>query len=227
MIKVLIVEDNRMMAEINRSYVEKVDGFLFCGIATTGAEALEILKKKQIDLVLLDIYLPDSNGLDILAKIRQQNYSVDVILVSAAKDNQSIQTGLRNGAVDYLIKPFEFDRLRTALVGFEKRLEFIKKYSNVSQSDLDQQIFSGSYHVDIQLPKGLDVNTIKKIWGKIQETQSEFSAGQMANRVGISPVSMRKYLKHFQDTKLLSTEISYGGIGRPVYKYRCINDKEF
>ena len=223
MIKVLIVEDNRLMAEINRKHIERVEGFLFCGIATTGAEALEILKKQEIDLVLLDIFLPDMNGLDILAEIRKQNYSVDVILASAAQDNQSIQTGLRNGAVDYLIKPFEFERLQAALIGFEKRLDLIKKYPNVSQSDLDQQIFSGISYVDIELPKGLDLNTIKKVWDKIQETNSEFSAGQMASHVGISPVSMRKYLKHFQNTKLLSTEVSYGGIGRPVYKYRCIN----
>lgn len=223
MIKVLIVEDNRMMADINRKHVERVEGFSFCGIATNGTEALEILRKQQIDLVLLDIFLPDMNGLDILAEIRKQNYSVDVILVSAAQDNQSIQTGLRNGAVDYLIKPFEFERLQAALIGFEKRLDLIKKYSNVSQSDLDQQIFAGISYVDIELPKGLDLNTIKKVWDKIQETNSEFSAGQMANRVGLSPVSMRKYLKHFQNTKLLSTEVSYGGIGRPVYKYRCIN----
>lgn len=223
MIKVLVVEDNRMMAEINRKHIERVEGYLCCGIAKSGAEALEILQKQEIDLVLLDIFLPDMNGLDILAEIRQQNYSVDVMLVSAAQDNQSIQTGLRNGAVDYLIKPFEFERLQAALVSFEKRLDLINKYSNVTQSDLDQQIFSGISYADIELPKGLDLNTIKKVWDKIQETKSEFSAGQMANCVGLSPVSMRKYLKHFQNTKLLSTEVSYGGIGRPVYKYRCIN----
>lgn len=223
MIKVLIVEDSRMMAEVNRSYVERVEGFLFCGIAKSAAEALKILQEKEIDLVLLDIFLPDMSGLDVLMEIRRRNYSVDVILVSAAKDNQSIQTGLRNGAVDYLIKPFEFERLQTALIGFEKRLGFIKKYSNVSQSELDQQMFSGIPHVDIQLPKGLDLNTVTKVWEKIKETNSEFSACQMANSVGISPVSMRKYLKHFHNTKRLTTEISYGGIGRPVYKYRCIN----
>lgn len=225
MIKVLIVEDNRMMAEVNRNHLEKVKGFLFCGIAATGAEALEILAKQQIDLVLLDIFLPDMNGLEILSKIRQENYSVDVILVSAAQDNKSIQTGLRNGAVDYLIKPFKFERLQAALLGFEKRLELIQKYTNVSQSDLDQEIFSGISSIDIQLPKGLDENTIKRVWDKIRQTNNAFSAGQMADNVGLSPVSMRKYLKHFQNTKLLSTEITYGGIGRPVYKYRCINEK--
>lgn len=225
MIKVLIVEDNRMMAEINRSYIERVAGFSFCGIASNGAEALEILKNRQIDLVLLDIFMPDMNGLELLAKIRQQNYSVDVILVSAAQDNVSIQTGLRNGAVDYLIKPFEFERLQMALLAFAKRLKLINNNVNVAQKELDQQVFSGIPYSENELPKGLDRNTVKRVWDKIVEINNEFSADEMATYVGLSPVSIRKYLKHFENIRLLSTEVSYGAIGRPVYKYRCTREQ--
>ena len=225
MIKVLIVEDNRMMAEVNRSYIERVAGFSFCGIASNGAEALEILRNRQIDLVLLDIFMPDMNGLELLAKIRQQNYSVDVILVSAAQDNVSIQTGLRNGAVDYLIKPFEFERLQAALMAFEKRMKLINNNVNVAQKELDQQVFSGIPYSENELPKGLDRNTVKRVWDKIVEINSEFSADEMATYVGLSPVSIRKYLKHFENIRLLSTEVSYGAIGRPVYKYRCTREQ--
>ncbi len=225
MIKVLIVEDNRMMAEVNRSYIERVAGFSFCGIASNGAEALEILRNRQIDLVLLDIFMPDMNGLELLAKIRQQNYSVDVILVSAAQDNVSIQTGLRNGAVDYLIKPFEFERLQAALMAFEKRMKLINNNVNVEQKELDQQVFSGIPYSENELPKGLDRNTVKRVWDKIVEINSEFSADEMATYVGLSPVSIRKYLKHFENIRLLSTEVSYGAIGRPVYKYRCTREQ--
>lgn len=225
MIKVLIVEDNRMMAEVNRSYIERVPGFTFCGIASNGAEALEILKNRQIDLVLLDIFMPDMNGLELLAKIRQQNYSVDVILVSAAQDNVSIQTGLRNGAVDYLIKPFEFERLQAALLAFEKRVKLINNNLNVVQKELDQEVFSGIPYLESELPKGLDRNTVKRVWDKIVEINTEFSADEMAVYVGLSPVSIRKYLKHFENIKLLSTEVSYGAIGRPVYKYRSTREQ--
>ena len=226
MIKVLIVEDNRLMAEINRGYIERVAGFLFCGIASNGAEALEILKNKEIDLVLLDIFMPDMSGLELLAEIRQQNYSVDVILVSAAQDNMSIQTGLRNGAVDYLIKPFEFERLQVALVAFEKRVKLINKSAKVVQSELDQQVFSGIPYLESELPKGLDRNTVKRVWDKIVEINSEFSADEMAVYVGLSPVSVRKYLTHFENIRLLCTEVNYGAIGRPVYKYRCTREQE-
>lgn len=226
MIKVMIVEDDPMVAELNRRYIERIPGFLFCSTVSNGDEALEVLKKSQIDLVLLDIFMPGMNGLELLSKIRQQNYSVDVIIVSAARDNQSIQMGLRNGAVDYLIKPFEFERLQTALVSFKKRLKLIKKHDNLSQSELDQQIFSGISSENVELPKGLDRNTIKRVWDQILETKGEFTAETMASTVGLSPVSIRKYLKHFQNIDLLSTEVSYGAVGRPVYKYRCTREQE-
>lgn len=226
MIKVLIVEDDPMVAELNHRYIDRIAGFVFCGIAANGDEALTVLKEKQIDLVLLDIFMPNMNGLELLAKIRQQNYSVDVIVVSAARDNQSIKSALRHGAVDYLIKPFEFERLQTALVAFKKRLQLINKPLNISQSDLDQQIFSGISQVNVELPKGLDRNTIKRVWDQILETEGEFTAETMAISVGLSPVSIRKYLKHFQNMKLLSTEVTYGAVGRPVYRYRCVHEKK-
>ncbi len=222
----MIVEDDPMVAELNRRYIERVPGFVFSTAVSNGDEALEILKKSQIDLVLLDIFMPGMNGLELLSKIRQQSYSVDVIVVSAARDNQSIQMGLRNGAVDYLIKPFEFERLQTALLSFKKRIKLIKKNACLSQSELDQEVFSGIANENVELPKGLDRNTTKRVWDQILETKGEFTAETMANTVGLSPVSIRKYLKHFQNLDLLSTEISYGAVGRPVYKYRCTREQE-
>lgn len=226
MIKVLIVEDDPMVAELNRRYIERIDGFLFCGIVKNGDDALAFLQEKTVDLVLLDIFMPNMNGLELLAAIRQQNYSVDVIVVSAARDNQSIQAALRNGAVDYLIKPFEFDRMQTALVAFKKRLQLIRESANLSQRDLDQQVFARNLQLDSELPKGLDRNTIKRVWERILEQQEEFTAEEMANYVGLSPVSIRKYLKYFQSVDLLNVEISYGAVGRPVYRYRCNRERQ-
>lgn len=225
MIKVLIIEDDPMVAELNRRYISRVPGFTCCGIATTGNAALEILKTKTVDLLLLDIFMPGMNGLEFLSHVRQEKYSVDVIVVSAARDNRSIQAALWNGAVDYLIKPFEFERLQTALLGFKKRVELIKTECDISQSDLDQQVFFGVTHGNVELPKGLNRNTIKRVWDKILETEDEFTAEEMAESVGLSPVSIRKYLKHFETIDLLSIEIIYGAVGRPVYKYRCIHEK--
>lgn len=226
MIKVLIVEDDPMVAELNRRYLERVPGFLFCAIASTGNAALEILRTRNIDLVLLDIFMPGINGLELLSKIRAQSYRVDVIVVSAARDNESIQIALRNGAVDYLIKPFEFERLQAALLMLKKRVQLIKEHSYVSQSELDRDVFLGSSHSSDELPKGLDRNTVKRVWDKILETEGEFTSEEMAKNVGISSVSIRKYLKHFENSELLRTKILYGSVGRPVYKYCCTRKKE-
>lgn len=226
MIKILIVEDDPMVAELNHRYIDRIPGFIFCGIVSNGEDALKVLRETQIDLVLLDIFMPNMSGLELLSKIRQQNYGVDVIVVSAARDNKSIKSALRNGAVDYLIKPFEFERLQTALIAFKKRLQLINKQPNVSQIDLDQQVFSGISQITAELPKGLDRNTIKRVWDQILETEGEFTAETMAISAGLSPVSIRKYLKHFQNMDLLSTEVSYGAVGRPVYRYRRIREKE-
>jgi len=225
MIKVLVVEDDPMVAELNRRYIERTAGFLFCGSVTTGDAALQVLEKESIDLVLLDIFMPGMNGLELLCTIRKKNCSVDVIVVSAARDQNSIQIALRNGAVDYLVKPFDFERLQTALLSFKRRLEFIRKSSNVSQADLDQEIFYRASQVDSELPKGLDRNTSKRVWNKILEINSEFSAEEIATQIGLSPVSIRKYLKHFQNIDVLSADIAYGAVGRPVYKYRCVHKK--
>ena len=226
MIKVLIVEDDPMVAELNRRYVERVAGFLFCAIAPNGDAALEVLRTRKIDLVLLDIFMPGINGLELLLQIRQQHYRVDVIVVSAARDNESIQIALRNGAMDYLIKPFEFERLQTALLTLKKRVQLIKKHSYISQSDLDQEVFLGVSHSSDELPKGLDRNTVKRVWDKILETEGEFTSEEMAKNVGISSVSIRKYLKHFENSDLVRVEILYGSVGRPVYKYCCTRKKE-
>lgn len=220
MIKVLIVEDDPMVAELNRRYIERVPGYLLCGIVSNADEALNVLENKKVDLLLLDIFMPGMNGLELLSHIRQQNYSVDVIVVSAARDNQSIQSALRGGAVDYLIKPFEFERLQAALLTLNRRIQLIKKNSHVSQQELDQQIFSPSTSKQMELPKGLDRNTIKKVWDEILEINDEFTAEELANHTGLSPVSIRKYIKHFQQIELLTAEVNYGAVGRPVYKYR-------
>lgn len=222
MIRVLIVEDDPMVAELNRRYIERVEGFVFCGVAANAEAALEVLKERPLDLVLLDIFMPGMNGLELLSTMRQLRHGVDVIVVSAARDNHSIQTALRYGAVDYLIKPFEFERLQAALQAFRRRLQLMQQQNHLSQQELDQQVFNGLTSGESELPKGLDRNTIKRIWGHIERMTEEFTAEEMANQVGLSPVSMRKYLKYFQSQDWLEVDISYGAVGRPVYKYRYI-----
>src|SRR3954453_13487931 len=116
MIKVLIVEDDPMVAEFNKRYLKEMKGFCLSGIVYNVKDAREFLEKEQVNLVLLDVYMPGTNGLELLHFIREQKVDVDVILITAAADTEKIHTALRLGAVDYLIKPFEFQRFNQALV---------------------------------------------------------------------------------------------------------------
>lgn len=221
MINVLIVEDDPMVAELNRRYLEKVDGFVLSAIVSNGDEALTYLQNHSVELVLLDVFMSGMNGLDLLAAIRREQYGIDVILVTAARDKQSVQAALRQGAVDYLIKPFEFERFQAALLAYRQRINFIKDEENLCQAALDEQVFGQYGRIEKgELPKGLDRHTLKKVWHHIAATQGEFTAEMMAGLVGISQVTIRKYLKYLETTDLLRVTINYGAVGRPISKYQ-------
>lgn len=221
MIRVLIVEDDPMVAEFNRRYLEKVTGFVLVATARSAQEALAILDRRNIDLILLDVFMPGMNGLELLTTIREKDRDVDVIVVSAASDNQTIKKALRYGAVDYLVKPFEFERLNKALTTYRDGVVFMRKQEIVNQADLDQRILHRDLSGATLLPKGLDRNTLKTIWQALDANAGEtFTTEELANRVGISRVSARKYLHFLLQLELLELEVAYGYIGRPLYKYR-------
>lgn len=224
MIKVLIVEDDPMVAELNRRYLEQIEGFLLTAIARNVNEGLNILEQQEVDLILLDIFMPKMNGLELLHHIRSHKRQIDVIVVSAANDMHTIKEVLRNGAVDYLIKPFEFERLSAALSSYRNQTLFMRNRDVMNQEDLDRQLLGRDQQGQQELAKGLGRNTLNLIWEIVRATQSEpFTTEEMANQVGISRVSMRKYLDFLKQIDVLSMEVNYGTIGRPVYKYRCIH----
>lgn len=222
MIKVLIVEDDPMVAELNRRYLERLNGFSLSAIASSGDQALSYLANNDVDLILLDIFMPNINGLDFLSALRAQHYGIDVILVTAARDIQTVQEALRHGAVDYLIKPFEFERFQKALTAYRQRHDFIERQSHIDQTSLDKHIFNQhSREKSNEFPKGLDQQTMQKVWKCISEYQDDFTAETMADIVGISQVSMRKYLKYLTSVDLLGVNVNYGSVGRPISKYHC------
>lgn len=229
MIKVLIVEDDPMVADFNKRYVEHVEGFKVEATVPSVNEALALLDRQVIDLILLDIFMPGLNGIELLSQIRKIGKSVDVIIVSAACDSTTIKKALQYGAVDYLIKPFEFDRLSTALMAYKDRSKLMKDREKLSQADLDKQILYKTDSLAInELPKGLTRNTLKTVWEKIKELHVHaFTTEEIAQHVGISRVSMRKYLIFLSELGVIETEVIYGSIGRPIYKHRYLESKDY
>lgn len=220
----MIVDDDPMVAEFNKRYVELVEGFRVDFVVHSANEALKILDTEEIDLLLLDIFMPGMNGLELLIQIRQMGKGIDVIVITAACDSNHIKKALQFGAVDYIIKPFEFERLNAALAAYKDLVNLMDDQERLSQIELDQCILYKEQPISIQLPKGIDRHTLTVTWKKIKELgQSFFSTEEMAKYVGVSRVSMRKYLEFLREIGALQLELIYGTIGRPIYKYRCIN----
>jgi Response regulator of citrate/malate metabolism len=224
MIRVLLVEDDPMVSKFHEHYLSQIKGFELVDKARTGEEALECLASKDYDLILLDIFMPGMDGLQFLKQIRKKNHEVDVIVISAAKDNDRIETALRFGVVDYIIKPFEFERFNLAMTNFYHRNSLFKNKNGLEQEDLDNGIIYKEQASELSLPKGLDRNTLKTVWQSSCSINGEFTTEEIASSVGISRVSIRKYLEFLKNLRILSLELHRGAVGRPVYKYKCINN---
>lgn len=228
MIRVLIVEDDPMVAKFNRHYLEQITGFVFAGWAASGAEAEKLLASQEVDLVLLDVYMPHTNGLQLLASLRSEGSTVDVIVISAASDQVSIRQALQLGAVDYLIKPFEFARFQAALTFFQQQYQLMRRDAPLNQEELDRLL--GHTSDDGQgnratLPKGLTKGTLQQVWTTISELPlAAFSTDDLSAKLPISRISVRKYLAFLTECGVLSMEASYGAVGRPVYMYRVTAD---
>jgi two-component system response regulator DcuR len=224
MINVLVVDDDSMVAELNRSYIGQVPGFSCCGIAATLQQAKDRLAHHYpaVDLILLDIYMQQENGLDLLPELRSAQHPVDVIIISSAADAVTIKSSLNYGVVDYLIKPFQFSRFEEALTGWRQKKRLLDNQPFYQQSDVDRLIHGNSPQAEQKkLPKGLTTQTLRTLCQWIDaHPGEEFSTDELANEVNISRVSCRKYLIWLAQVNILFTSIHYGVTGRPVYRYR-------
>lgn len=211
-----------MVSEMNKFYLHQVEGFRAEGWASSAEEALDLLAEKPYDLILLDIYMKESNGLMLLSEIRRRGLRVDVIVISAASDKESIQEALQNGAVDYLIKPFEFSRLRAALNGYKEQNRLFRTQNRLNQSELDRlSRFKQERTASHELAKGFTRQTLQTVWKAVEACTCElFSAEDISNLSGISRVSVGKYLVGLTEMGVLEMDLVYGSVGRPVQKYR-------
>ena len=219
-ITVLIVEDDPMVADINRRFTEAVNGFTVVGIATNGKQALEFLDKKIPDLILLDLYMPQVDGLEVLALLRKQEVLVDIILITAASDGETIHKIVRAGVVDYLIKPFKFERFRTALESFRDFKETVERKEAFSQQELDKYLAAKKISVSLALPKNLHSQTLTTVIEFLMQQTELQSADQVAKCVGISRVTARRYLEYFVKEGRVVMVLEYLPLGRPIHRYK-------
>ena len=196
MIRTLIVDDDFRVAALHRAYVEKVAGFSVVGEAGMGADALRMIAQAKPDLVLLDIYLPDISGLDVMRAIREGGTSrVDVIAITAARD---------------------VDSLRAAM---HQRL---KQLSEADQHAVDTLYTILRQGGGETLPKGLSRPTLDLVTRILQEAGRDLAAVEVADLASLSRVTARRYLDHMVQSGRVEVVMRYGSPGRPEHRYRLV-----
>lgn len=214
---VYIVEDDPMVLEVNKGFLQKMSGFKLIGESMEGKPAIEQIRELQPDLILLDMYLPDMTGMELLKLIRTEDVQSDVIMITAARDALTIREALRFGAVDYLVKPFRFERFKEALLKFSKNHMKFYTVDVMKQEEID--IWIGSTGETSELPKGLNKFTMDQVYAGLKSEGKALTAEQLAQKVGMARVTVRKYLDFLSNEGKVHIELQYGNVGRPTRYY--------
>lgn len=223
MYRCLIVEDDPQVAKLNASYLEQ-EGFVVAAVAVDAAQAFRAMQEENFDLVLLDIFLPCMNGLEILRQLRATRQMAEVIIISAARDSTQICEALRLGCVDYIIKPFSFERLHLALDKFRQRSQLMHK-DILKQDEVDLLAAvngAGCEAYEEILPKGIERKTLECIFKSLPEEDTAFSVQEITECTQLSRVSIKKYLDYLCARKILRQTYVYGNKGRPATLYQKV-----
>ncbi|MEU3753651.1 response regulator [Streptomyces olivoreticuli] len=220
MIEVLVVDDDFRVAEINAAYVARVPGFHVGAKAHTAAQAMAVLERGGIDLMLLDHFLPDETGLSLVRRMRQRGHLTDVIMVTASRDVATVQAAMRFGALQYLVKPFTFPGLRVKLEAYAQLRRTLDDADEAGQDQVDR-IFGTlrTAATSAPLPKGHSAPTAELIRRVLSDAVRPLSAHEVAARAGLSRSTAQRYLKRLEESGRLRLTLKYGETGRPEHRY--------
>ncbi|GGO93087.1 transcriptional regulatory protein [Nocardioides phosphati] len=221
-IRVLVVEDEEVAARAHAAYVERVHGFTVAGVARSAGEAMRHLTgDPDVQLVLLDMHLPDGHGLGLLQRLRAAGHLCDVIAVTSARDAEVVRAAVAQGVVLYLLKPFTFATFRSKLEQYAAYRERLgASGGEVAQDELDAMF--GTLHArgtNAPLPKGMSAESLREVVTVLRKAGVGMSATELAERIGSSRVTARRYLEHLADTGSVERTPRYGGSGRPEVAY--------
>jgi two-component system CitB family response regulator len=220
MIQVLVVDDDTRVARVNAAYVERVPGFRVAGQAHSAAEALRRMEElPRPDLVLMDHHLPDETGLAVVQEMRRRGHQIDVIMVTAARDLATVRAALRQGVLQYLVKPFSFAGLRAKLETYADLRRTLDRGGTAEQSDVDLIFRALSSGVVPDLPKGHSPPTAELVRRALLNAEGSLSAQEVAEETGLSRQTAQRYLKLLERTGKARLTLRYGDAGRPEHRY--------
>jgi response regulator of citrate/malate metabolism len=219
-IRVLVVEDELLLAEAHREYVGRVPGFATVAVARSGREALRVLGRHPVDLVLLDFYLPDMSGLDVCRAMRSAGVQADVIAVTSARDLETVRAAISQGVVQYLLKPFTFAAMRDKLESYAQyRATLAQGTTAQDQAVVDRALAVLRGSPESVLPKGLSPQTLSLVSEALAARTEPASATDLAAATGVSRVTARRYLEHLVAQGAAEQSLRYAKAGRPEILY--------
>ncbi|MCF6524961.1 response regulator [Streptomyces sp. JJ36] len=222
-LQVLVVEDDPVAADAHALYVSRVAGFAVAGVAHTRAEAGRALDRLPVDLILLDLYLPDGHGLALLRALRAAGHSTDVFAVTSARDLTVVREGVSLGVVQHVLKPFTFATLRDRLRRYAEFRETTRAAGGEagSQAEVDRALSALRAPQPATLPKGLSAPTLERVTVALREAGPDgLTASAAAGRIGVNRITARRYLEHLVTAGQAERRPQYGQVGRPEYCYR-------
>jgi response regulator of citrate/malate metabolism len=223
MIRTLIVDDDYRVAGIHAAYVGRVPGFTVVGQAHSGGEVLDGIARLRPDLILLDLYLPDRHGLDVIRDVTDASGPrPDFIVITAARDVGSVRAAMRLGAAHYLVKPFGFGKLRNKLVTYQDLQRKLGQIGEASQEDVDALYAALRTPPTPTLPKRYSAPTMQLVRLAVEEAPDDVGAADVASTVGVSRPTAQRYLAYLANEGLVALHLRYGGVGRPEQRYRAI-----
>ena len=220
MIRVIVVEDDPMVAQLNAAYLGSMEGFEVLGVFVNGLDALHFLQNHPVDLAVVDVYMPVCSGVELLRQMRGTGIQTAVIMLTAATEMKIVDDALRLGIEDYIIKPFSYDRLRDSVLRFRDKNALVQQSPRASQAMVDR-LLGNRPQKRKELPKGLNAKTLDVIQRTLQADRTQdHTCESLSTASGLSRATVRHYLNYLIDNGTVTSAIDYETGGRPRVLYR-------
>ncbi|UPS64541.1 two-component response regulator DpiA [Providencia rettgeri] len=221
-IKILIVEDELLLAEMHSEYIKAYPACDKVWLAGNLAEARKMVEYMKPHLILLDNYLPDGKGIDLVHELIQERNNADIVFTTAASDMDTVSEAIRLGVFDYLVKPIAYERLGQTLDRYIQRKSVVQENSKTNQSKIDDMFNTYARgESKEELPTGIDIITLEKILALFTEPDVQYTAESIAETIKLSRTTARRYLEYCLAKDKIEAEIEYGKVGRPQRIYRA------
>lgn len=229
MFRVLIVEDDPMVLSINQRYLQKIPNFMVAGTADSYEHAIQLTSQFFYDLILVDIHLKSGNGLDLLKTWRKREYPAEIIMITAASQQEALRISKHYGVTDYILKPFQFKRFKQSIELFQQNQQLLSSNSVLTQKEIDSLHHSdplsiSEIELENKLEKGLTQTTLDLIVSLIKQQKAGFTVSDITQATELSHVSVRKYLHYLESTQQIEMRLEYGTVGRPTSVYYLIEN---